>query len=114
MKLSPQQKKRLIGNAERVYLGYLALDFSKTKAIIRLESNQSAEPFSVVELFQIMARESKTSMEVVIGGKVYTAKVPNSQLTLSIPVSTSPIQNVPVQALGQYSDEQVAKTGRWQ
>ncbi|MCX7090181.1 MAG: DEAD/DEAH box helicase family protein [Legionellales bacterium] len=110
MRLGPQQKQRLIGNAERVYLGYLALDFSKTKAVIY---TTQTDAFSVMDLYQIMLRDRKPSMDITIAGKQYQAKLSQNswgeyELTLGQPVITSPAQAVPVQALGQYTDDQVA------
>ena len=115
MRLSPQQKQRLIGNATQVYLGYLALDFSKTKPIIRLASvaAQNADPISLVDLYQIMAREKAKSIDVVIGGKQYQVNLQTnhsrqSVLTLRRPIAIVTDAPVTVQALGQYTDEEIA------
>lgn len=112
MKLSSGQKRRLIANAKKVYLGNLALDFSKTKKIIQLPTNGHArEPVSISELFTFM-KSNQGSLNVSIAGKTYTATLTQRNenqysLNLSQPVKFgSPALSI--QAVDTYSDQQIA------
>lgn len=113
MKLSPSQKERLIANAKQVYLGYLALDFSKTKKIIKLPANgHSHKPMSISELFQFMKTSTKSPLDISIDGKTYSATLTKGRgnqysLKLSTPVSFRRPAS-PIQHLDDYSADQIA------
>ncbi|MGV3739688.1 MAG: DEAD/DEAH box helicase family protein [Gammaproteobacteria bacterium] len=113
MKLSSVQKERLIANAKKVYLGYLALDFSKTKKVIHLTANgHRHEPMSIAELFQFMKTNTKSPLDISIAGKTYSATLmqgPSKKysLKLSVPVAFRRPAS-PIQHLDDYSNEQIA------
>ena len=115
MRLSPEQKNRLIANIRQVYLGYLALDFSKTKPIISLDRDGHS-PMSLVELARTMRTHYATTQNVYMDGKLYEVNLVkdrgrnNDQYTLTIrqPVQTTASQSIPTQPSGQYTHEQIA------
>lgn len=114
MRLSQHQKQKLIANAQKVYKGYLALDFIKSKNIIAQESGVSISALDLVKTkfgSILTARNNIEKKEaIVIDGKNYEAVCAKTNGQVQLTIKRAVLNNgvSQIQALNRYTDEQVA------